>query len=615
MRRGLMVFLVAAVVVLSMGGDGRCAVAADSSWQCWGPGLPDPCRNTLHDISIDPNSGRIWAVGDAGTILYWNGSEWLKQGSPVGANLRGVAAESAHYAWAVGLDGTVLRRAGESWQEKGPSSSDWFRAVALVPGTDAHAWAVGDKYGIGAFHYWNGTSWQGTYAGNRQWISGSIWDMSILGSQSGWAVGSVLGTVGSGVGMVGQLLPLGAGGWGGQHQVPEELYGVAMRTDSDGWAVGEDGAIYRWNGSAWTKVEAPTGEDLRDVCVVNASDAWIVGEFGTILHWNGAVWSSVPCPGGYHDLQAVAFAGPSKGWAVGEGGTILRWDGATWSVLYAPVVSRLDSICMTPGTGGRDGWAVGNNRTILHWNGVDWTAMEGPYRSYYDVSFASPDVGWLSGSRTFCRRVGAGWDCMARDDSGHVLATLSANDVWAAGWGVIQHWDGQSWSNVHSPTNRTLYDMDALSPNEIWASGDSGTLIHYDGQAWHASDASTTTLLPGIGVAAPDDVWAGGSSGKLLHYDGQKWTESERVVWDTIWDVDVLATGSGTIGWAVGSSGAILRLMGGIWTQVASPTANTIRNVCMVDAQSAWAVGDGGMIMYYGPLPALDTVRLPLVMR
>jgi hypothetical protein len=50
----------------------------------------------------------VWAVGDNGTITYWNGSNWTPQVSGVSENLRAVWVTQGS-VWVAGTNGTVLR--------------------------------------------------------------------------------------------------------------------------------------------------------------------------------------------------------------------------------------------------------------------------------------------------------------------------------------------------------------------------------------------------------------------------------------------------------------------------------------------------------------------------
>jgi len=56
-------------------------------------------------------------------------------------------------------------------------------------------------------------------------------------------------------------------------------------------AVGRDGWILRFDGSAWRRVGLPTGEDLWDVWGAAANDVYAAGSRGMMLHWDGAAWT------------------------------------------------------------------------------------------------------------------------------------------------------------------------------------------------------------------------------------------------------------------------------------------------------------------------------------
>jgi photosystem II stability/assembly factor-like uncharacterized protein len=45
-----------------------------------------------------------------------------------------------------------------------------------------------------------------------------------------------------------------------------------------GWAVGEYGALYHWDGERWSPTYSPTRFDYNGVVMVSETDGWIVGE-------------------------------------------------------------------------------------------------------------------------------------------------------------------------------------------------------------------------------------------------------------------------------------------------------------------------------------------------
>lgn len=62
-------------------------------------------------------------------------------------------------------------------------------------------------------------------------------------------------------------------------------------------------------------------QDAAGVAAKAANDAWAVGLDGTLLHWNGTAWAPEDL-GTSKDLYAV-WAGPSDVVIAGAGGTIL----------------------------------------------------------------------------------------------------------------------------------------------------------------------------------------------------------------------------------------------------------------------------------------------------
>lgn len=181
-----------------------------------------------------------------------------------------------------------------------------------------------------------------------------------------------------------------------------------------------------------------------------------------------------------------------------------------------------------------DVWAVGSSGNgnfgqltlIEHWDGAAWTVVPSP---------------------------NPGTNANELED----VVAVSSNNVWAVGYytasgnsslSVILHWDGTSWTQVASPSPASflndLYDIDAVSANNIWAVGYSwnagsahSTLImHWDGTSWNIIPSPNANQfqnhLASVSALSANDVWAAGSyihsSGKwqtlVMHWDGTAWT-------------------------------------------------------------------------------------------
>ena len=56
----------------------------------------------------------VWAVGDNGTIVHWDGQVWLTFPSGTKQRLLAVWGSGAHDVWAVGYDSTILHLSRDS---------------------------------------------------------------------------------------------------------------------------------------------------------------------------------------------------------------------------------------------------------------------------------------------------------------------------------------------------------------------------------------------------------------------------------------------------------------------------------------------------------------------
>lgn len=356
------------------------------------------------------------------------------------------------------------------------------------------------------------------------------------------------------------------------------LYGVAIVSPSDIWAVGEASnsplsssgpgltvpwveqtLVEHWDGTRWSVVPSPnagsTHNVLYGVAVVSAGDIWAVGEASNssigqglrqtlIEHWNGTQWSIVPGqnPAGYSSsLSGVAVVSASDIWAVGEAFNsntdsilIEHWNGTRWSIVPGQNPgSSSNFLASVSVVSASNIWAVGAFQNsgnlgaplIEHWNGIRWSAVENPN---------------IDGSNLSS------------------VAAVSANDVWAvgvtqsgSGYGLqtlIERWNGTQWSVVKSPNNSIgynngLFGVAAVSANDVWAVGYSprqyplvGPVLieHWNGSEWSVVKApnpsrTSNNYLTGVArVPHSSTIWAVG-------FVGSSFTPARTIteVWDS----------------------------------------------------------------------------------
>jgi len=156
-----------------------------------------------------------------------------------------------------------------------------------------------------------------------------------------------------------------------------------------------------------------------------------------------------------------------------------------------------------------------------------------------------------------------------------------------------------SWSTMTSGTTNNLNSIWGVGSGDVFAAGNTGTILHYDGSSWTAQASGTAHNLNCIWGAADNDVFTVGSSGTILHYNGSSWTSQTSGTTSNL--NCVWGTGSGEI-FAAGNSGTILRYDGSVWGPLTSGTAAELRGIWGTDGNNVIAAGDSGTIIYYDGL-------------
>jgi len=266
-----------------------------------------------------------------------------------------------------------------------------------------------------------------------------------------------------------------------------------------------------WNGSSWNLDAQPVlpagdGGGLFDVACVSGSDCWAVGALigaagngnptATLIeNWNGTSWSIVPSPT------------PTDPGVVG----------AALQGISCVSVSDCVAVGFSSDSTGANLHAV-----IEQWNGSAWTLVPGA------------DTG-----QTFDQLSGvdcvSSTDCWAVGNAGPAQQDPNFLPIFpgAAGdQGLIEHWDGSSWSLVPSttepsPSGGFLYGVTCVDAADCWASGAttdssgmaSGFLLqHWNGTTWIDMSASVpggspSGILNSVSCVSSVQCWAVGSLG------------------------------------------------------------------------------------------------------
>jgi hypothetical protein len=100
----------------------------------------------------------------------------------------------------------------------------------------------------------------------------------------------------------------------------------------------------------------------------------------------------------------------------------------------------------------------------------------------------------------------------------------SETDVWAFGYGVILHWDGNAWTSTTSPTTQALRAVWGSGPDDIWAFGNQGAIVHKTAAGWALHSTMSSINFARAWGADAQHVWAVGSSEAIIFFDGNNWS-------------------------------------------------------------------------------------------
>lgn len=302
-------------------------------------------RADLTDVwGTSPND--VFIAGEIGSrvssiIRHFDGNTWTQQTKVTDLRLRGLWGSSATDVYAVGFDmfapiARMLHYDGSSWTEVPGFAADAedlsFESVWGLSSQDI--WAVGEAFD-GAFdraliYHFDGTFWQRMLVqGNTNPGLVDVWGFS---PTDVWAVGRdetsdpnvgvVLHYDGTAWTPVLQQTGLAPNALWGSSPTDLFLAGFDVQEDSSGdFTVSS--AIWHYDGTTWSPMSVPSGDTvLEDIWGTSPTNVFAVGDDGLILHFDGSAWTGSSQTN--QTLLAVWGSAPDDAYAVGLGGRVLH---------------------------------------------------------------------------------------------------------------------------------------------------------------------------------------------------------------------------------------------------------------------------------------------------
>lgn len=542
----------------------------------------------------------VWAVGEAGVIVHWDGSRWTLVPSGATNSLHGVWGSAADDVWAVGEAG-LLHWDGATWSTYAVEPPGSLNGIWGSGANDV--WVVGDG---GRILHWQGSSWEPVPSGTL----GGLSAVGGTGPDDVWAVGD-------------ELLRWDGSAWSAAPSgAPPPLEGPWISVWAGGGAVWVGGAssLWRWDGVAWSSWFF--GRPTYGIWGSGPGDVWFAMETipppeadASLTHWNGSEFSFAGAPNTkLLSFRAVWGSGPDDVWAVGDGGAILHGDGTHFTSSY-----ETTSLLTEVRGDGRELWVSGvggdeflDDGTILRSAGAGWEQT--PVTAWvFDVWPSTPLDAWAVGTSSPYDRNGRilHWDGAAWTDTGAAVAAwlygvwgAAADDVWAVGGaggfldpttpGVSLHWNGVAWSEVPTGTSQPLYGVGGHG-RDVWTVGGAGTALRWRSGAWSPVSTGTTRTLRRVWSGARDDAWAVGEAGTVLRWNGSSWVT---LAAPTAADLNGVWGRAANDVWIVGA-GILLHWDGAAWAAFPGVTSRELTGVWGRGPRDVWAVGAGATILHY----------------
>lgn len=556
---------------------------------CWRHPLPQGMN--LRSIS-GASPSDIWAAGERGSLLHWNGFFWSSPMRPSHHGLLNAVSFRAApitSVTAVGEMGTAMQVTGDTWACPATAASATLRGVWSA--TENDIWAVGER---GTLSHYDGTSWTqqaapGGFAGVLNAISGrSAKDL--------WAVGEQ-----------GTVLHYDGASWS-RFPVPttESLFGLWVDREDQIWIVGDRGTTVQIDGGVAKLVLYEMQVRLFGVWGSGRRDIWAVGAFGTIVHTTGDRWNTA-VSGTTLDLLGIWGSSSSQAWAVGDRGVILNYNGSFWRADGATQTTENLNGLWSSGGAMPTTLAVGDRGTIFRWTGSDWALLSGPSllttRNLRAIWGTSSTDAWAVGeSGTIARISGLQAQLVTTGIAVDLNAIWgrSTSEIYAVGQsGALARYNGTTWSVTTLPAaaGATLRAVSGASASDLWIAGDSGLLLRWNGTTATVSPSGTVRTLRALWNGSPTDVWAVGDGGTILHYDGVQWRPDPQSGQLTSGNLLAIFRDGQQRVWVAGEGGTLLRRQAGTWTAVDSGSSAELRALAPLFGGAMAIVGQNATIL------------------
>lgn len=635
--------------------QGRLCNGGTASGWCWQRPLPQ--GNTVAEIAIT-DSGRGWAVGEAGTLLTTadHGTTWAPQRAPTEQDLVKVVAVSAQVAWAAAQNGELLVTSdgGAQWRSVSLGNNETVQSLGASSASTAWVQAnSGYRYATtDGGSRWRRSTPPNDVSGNTlSAADGSVWVLpgyAYLNDTTSYGMRWARSTDDGASWVQGNMPPLASGlnRSTASMQVFSASHALLMTNDSGYENSNTTGnyvtrtALWRSvdGGTSWQPVNRAPGDDNYgstgyQMFSANGLLAQTSNNRVFLSTDAGGSWAAVPLPAEFNGAVAL-----QRAQQLGDARLLLstfsgrswytRNRGTTWAELRAggglglPAMSSVSFFDRREGlVMARDGSSARTTDGGQTWVTSTPNDANGAYGYGWRQARFLPgtDVGWvMSDTSTIFRSTDRGrtWSAPLPQTSAVMVGLSDFHFIDAQrGWAVSNLSYGEQGTIFRSTNGGLSWQAIAgtggygnLSAVRFAADGQNGVALGGNGFAFVTSDGGGTwaprslggsvTLRRAVFMNDGTTVFAVGDGGVVMRSPdkGRTW---RRMATPTDHNLNDLLFTSSLRGWAVGDQGTLLKTSDGgqSWTAQTTGTRASLQGLQFLDDSTGWVVGNNGTIL------------------
>jgi|GEM_PF-1536506 len=294
------------------------------------------------------------------------------------------------------------------------------------------------------------------------------------------------------------------------------IWHAAVAPDGGVWGVDDHGNIFQWaNNDGW-QLRSNGGANALFIAVGNGGDAWTIdntsgwwGGPGAPYRWNGTAFARVD---GAPDAQWISIAPNGTVWLQSSDQRTLRLDGNAWRVV-ATDTPRLYGI-----TAANDGLVYGWDVGLLYvLGGGVWQMLDTP--GICNCVGVAADGTLLVDGQPPVRLAGFSvYQRLANFPQTLDVFAIDAHkmyllDVQA---GCYLEWGGSTWQRI---AGGNMASISVGTDGTLWGVDANHAIFSFDGSAWQPVPGT----MQKVSIGSAQYIVGLDAAGKLFYFDGGGW--------------------------------------------------------------------------------------------